>query len=113
MSVTIIKLITTVLNTSGLPSLNLTLESDSQITTRVTALKLPTHSNSLVLVIRQLQIDVINTENTIITTPGFKTSSVITSPLIKRLKKLKKVIKSKGYYILKEGEELNISKRIL
>jgi hypothetical protein len=33
-------------------------------------------------------------------------------PLIKGLKKPKKVIKSKGYYILKEGEERDTSKII-
>ena len=33
-------------------------------------------------------------------------------PPIKGLKKLKKVIKSKGYYILKEGEEWDTSKII-
>jgi hypothetical protein len=40
------------------------------------------------------------------------TSLTTIGPPIKGLKKPKKVIKSKGYYILKEGEERDISKII-
>ena len=73
---------------------------------------MPTGSNSLVLVTGQPQIDIINTENTIIITLDFRISSVIISLFIKELKKPRKVIKSKGYHFLKESEELDISKRI-
>jgi len=112
LSVTITKSIAIILNINSLSSLNLTLESDSQITTGIITLRLPTHSNSLVLVTGQPQIDTINTENTIIITFDFRTSLATISPLIKGLKKPRKVIKSKGYHFLKEGKEFDISKRI-
>jgi hypothetical protein len=51
---------------------------------------MPTSSNSPVLVTGQPQIDIINTENIIIITPDFKTSSAIISLLIKGLKKAEK-----------------------
>ena len=51
---------------------------------------MPTGSNSLVLVTGQPQIDIINTENTIIITLEFKTSSAIISLFIKGLKKAEK-----------------------
>jgi hypothetical protein len=48
---------------------------------------------------------VLNINIPIINTPIFETRLTIISLFIKELKKLKKVIKSKGYYILKEGKE--------
>ena len=112
MNVIVTKLITTVLNISSLPSLNLTLESDSQITIRVITSRLLTYSNSLILVTGLPRIDVFNTDSQAIITPDFKISSAIIDPLIKRLKKPRKIIKSKGYHLLKEDKELDISKRI-
>jgi hypothetical protein len=112
LNVTVTKPIATVLSIDSLSSPNLTPEPDSQITTGITALRLPTHSDSLVLVTGQPQIDTINTENTTITTPDFRTSSATTSPPIKGLKKPRKITKSKGYHLLKESEELDTSKRI-
>jgi hypothetical protein len=47
-----------------------------------------------------------------ITTLDLSTSSKITGPPIKGLKKPKKVTKSKGYYILEESEERDTSKII-
>ena len=73
---------------------------------------MPTGSNSPVLVTGQPQIDAVSTENTTIITPDFGTSSATTSPLIKGLKKPRKVTKSKEYHILEDGEELDTSKRI-
>jgi hypothetical protein len=53
---------------------------------------MPTGSNSLVLITGQSQIDVINTENTIIITLDFKISLIVISLLIKRLKSLEKLL---------------------
>jgi hypothetical protein len=43
---------------------------------------------------------------------NLSTSLMTIGPFIKGLKKPKKVIKSKGYYILEEGEERDTSKII-
>jgi hypothetical protein len=47
-----------------------------------------------------------------INTPVFETRSTAIGSSIGRLKKPKKVTKSKGYYILEEGEERDTSKII-
>ena len=112
MNVIITKPITTVLNINSLPLFNLTLELNSQIITKITALRLPTHNNSLVLVTGLPRIDVFNTDSQAIITPDFKISSAIIDPLIKRLKKPRKVIKSKEYHFLKEDKKLDTFKRI-
>jgi hypothetical protein len=54
----------------------------------------------------------LDTENPIINIPIFETRLTTIGLFIKRLKKLKKVTKSKGYYILKKGKERDISKII-
>ena len=93
----------------GLLSPNLTPEPDSQITTGVTAPGLPTRSDSPVL-ITGLRIDASDTASD--TTLDFGSSSTTTGPSIEGLKKPRKVTKSKGYYILEEGKELDTSKII-
>jgi hypothetical protein len=58
------------------------------------------------------RIEVFNTDSQTIITLDFRINSVIIDPLIKGLKKPRKVIKLKGYHFLKEDEELDTSKRI-
>ena len=54
---------TTVFNTNSLPSPSLTPELKGQITTQISDLKIPTGSNSLVLVTGLPQINVFNTDS--------------------------------------------------
>ena len=112
MNIIIIKLIITILNINSLPSPSLTPELKGQITTQISDLKMPTGSNSLVLVIGLLRINVFNTDSQVIITFNYRTNLIIIDLFIKRLKKLKKIIKLKGYHILKEDKELNTFKRI-
>ena len=67
--------------------------------------KLSTNNNSLVLIIGPAQINALNTKILIINTPVFKTRLTTIGLSIRRLKKPKKVTKSKGYYILEESKE--------
>jgi hypothetical protein len=96
----------------GLLSPNLTPKPNSQITTGITTPILPNYSDLPILVTGLPQINVSNTEYPPTTTLDLSTSSMTTGPPIEGLKKPKKVTKSKGYYILEEGEEQDTSKII-
>ena len=63
LSVTVTKPTTTVLGISGLPSPNLTLEPDNQITIGITAPRLPTGSNSPTLVTGLPRVDGFGTDS--------------------------------------------------
>ena len=96
----------------SLLSPNLTLEPDSQITTGITVPILPTYSDLPVLITGLPQINVSDIKYLPTTMLDLSTSLTTIGPPIKGLKKPKKVIKSKGYYILEEGEEQDTSKII-
>ena len=95
---------------------NLTLEPNSQITTGITTPILPNYSDLLVLVTGLPQIGASNTDSNTgyppINTLDSSSSLTTIGLPIKGLKKPKKVTKSKGYYILKEGKERDTSKII-
>ena len=70
------------------------------------------NSNLLDLIIGLFEINASITENQSTTFIDFDSSLIVINPPIKGLKKPKKVTKSKRYYILKDGEELNTFKII-
>ena len=89
----------------GLLLFNLTPEPNSQITTGITIPILLTYSDLPVLVTGLPQINASNTKYPPINTLNSSSSLTTIGPPIKGLKRPKKVIKSKGYYILKEDKK--------
>jgi hypothetical protein len=96
----------------GLLSPNLTPEPEGQIPTQMSDPGLATNNDSPVLITGPAQIDALDAEIPTTNTPVFETRSTAIGSSIGRSKKPKKVTKSKGYYILEEGEERDTSKII-